>query len=122
MELLRRTTFNALEGERVAASLLRHRDLWVAALLDRPGVANYAEPKLLLTGGLIKLRDLPDNFWNADSLFILTETHEKARELARIIAEEDWGGEVRVVEDQAEIDDALGTGRDEYGLIEVWWD
>jgi len=82
----------------------------------------YAKPTLLLMAGLIKLRDLPDNFWNADTLFILTETHDHARRLARIIEEEDWGGEVRVVEDQQEIDNALGTGRDEYGILSVWWD
>ena len=70
LELLRRTCFNALDGENVYASLLKHRDLWLAALLDRPGVPNYAEPGLLLVSGLIKLRDLPDNFWNADILFI----------------------------------------------------
>jgi hypothetical protein len=109
MELLRRTSINALDGERVVASLLRHRALWLAVLLDRPGVPNYAEPHLLLTGGLIKLRDLADNIWNADTLFILTRTHEQARQLARIIEDEDWGGEIHVVQNQAEIDHALGT-------------
>jgi hypothetical protein len=122
LELLRRTKFNALDGERVVASLLAHRDLWLAALLDRPGVPNYAEPGFLLVSGLIKLRDLPDNYWNADTLFILTRTHEHARHLARIADEEDWGGEVRVYEDQQEIDRALGTGRQEFGLLSVWWD
>jgi hypothetical protein len=122
LELLRRTQFNALDGEQVVASLLRHRDLWLAALLDRPGVANYAKPSLLLMSGLIKLRDLPDNFWNADTLFVLTPTHAEARELARIAEEEDWAGEVYVYENQEEIDRALGTGRDEYGLMSVWWD
>jgi hypothetical protein len=106
----------------VVASLLQHRDLWLAALLDRPGVPNYAEPGLLLTAGLIKLRDLPDNYWNADTLFVLTRTHEQARQLARIAEEEDWGGEVQVFDDQQEIDRALGTGRQEYGLMSVWWD
>ena len=48
LELLRRTSFNALDGERVCASLLKHRALWTAALLDRPGVPNYAEPGTLL--------------------------------------------------------------------------
>jgi hypothetical protein len=122
LELVRRTTFNALDGEQVASSLLRHRDLWLAALLDRPGVANYAKPSLLLTAGLIKLRDLPDNFWNADTLFVLTPTHAEARELARIAEEEEWAGEVYVYENQEEIDQALGTGRDEYGLMSAWWD
>jgi hypothetical protein len=122
LELLRRTKFNALGGERLVASLLQHRDLWLAALLDRPGVPNYAGPGLLLTAGLIKLRDLPDTYWNADTLFVLTRTHEQARQLARIAEEEDWGGEVRVFDDQPEIDRALGTGRQEYGLMSVWWD
>ena len=84
LELLRRTTFNALDGERVTASLLSHRELWLAVLLDAPGVPNYARPSRLLTSGLIKLRDLPDDFWNADTLFVLTQTRSKARELARI--------------------------------------
>jgi hypothetical protein len=122
LELLRRTSFNALDGEKVCVSLLRHRHLWRAALLDRPGVANYAEPGLLLMGGLIKLRDLADNFWNADTLFLLTPTRREAERLAQIAEEEDWGGEVHVYSDQAETDSALGTGRQEYGLLSVWWD
>jgi hypothetical protein len=122
LELLRRTRFNDLDGERVAASLLLHRDLWRAALLDRPGVPDYTEPGLLLTAGLIKLRDLHRNLWNADTLFVLTPTREQACRLARIAEEEDWGGMVRVYEDQKEIDQALGTGRQECGLVSVWWD
>lgn len=49
LELIRRTTFNALDGERVCASLLKHRQLWTAVLLDRPGLANYAKPSHLLS-------------------------------------------------------------------------
>ena len=36
--------------------------------------------------------------------------------------DEEWAGEVYVYENQEEIDSALGTGRDEYGLLSVWWD
>jgi hypothetical protein len=122
LELLRRSSFNALDGERVVESLLRNRDLWLSLLLDRPGLPNYAKPRRLLTMSLIKLRDLPDNLWNADMLFVLTPTHAQAQELARIAEEEDWAGEVCVYKDQDEIDSALGTGRDEYGLMSVWWD
>src|SRR5437660_9258561 len=122
LELLRRTRFNALDGERVCASLLKHRRLWLAALLDRPGVPDYTQPGRLLMAGLIKLRDLPDDLWNADTLFVLTPTHREANELARIAEEEDWGGEVRVYPDQGEIDRAVGAGRMGYGLVSVWWD
>jgi hypothetical protein len=123
LELIRRTRFNAMMGERVVASLRRHRDLWLAALLDRPGLPDYVEPHLLLTCGLIKLRDLPDNLWNADTLYVLTRGREQARRLAGIIEEEDWGADaVHVYEDQREIDRALGSGRREIGLVSVWWD
>jgi hypothetical protein len=122
LELLRRTRYNALDGERVYASLLRHRQLWLAALLDRPGVPNYAQPSKQLMAGLIKLRDLPENLWNADTLFILTESPQQTRALARIVEDEDWAGEVQVYEDPDEISRVLGTGREGYGLLSIWWD
>jgi hypothetical protein len=122
LELLRRTTFNAMDGEQVCSSLMMHRDLWDAALLDRPGVANYAKPGFLLISGLIKLRDLPDNIWNADTLYLLTPTRQAAERLAEIVDEEDWGGEVQVYKDQAQMDSALGIGRQEFGLLSIWWD
>src|SRR5262245_53731688 len=122
LELLRRTRFNALDGGQVHASLLKHRRLWLAALLDRPGVPDYTPPGRLLMAGLIKLRDLPDDLWNADTLYLLTPTHREAEELARIADDEDWGGAVRVYTDQAEIDRAVGVGRQGYGLVSVWWD
>src|SRR5438270_6653298 len=71
LELIRRTRFNAFDGEKIYASLMKHRELWLAVLLDRPGLPNYAEPRSLLMSGLIKLRDLEQNIWNADMLYIL---------------------------------------------------
>jgi hypothetical protein len=89
----------------------------------------YSAPDRLLLdqstirAGLIKLRDPDDNLWNADQLFILTAKREQAVQLARLIEEEDWGGEKPTVyDDQAEIDSALGVGRQEYGLLSIWWD
>ena len=122
LELLRRTTFNALDGERVRDSLLKHRHLWHAVLLDRPGVPNYADPSHLLMGGLIKLRDMPDNLWNADTIFVLTPTQLAAEQLKAVAEVEDWGGESNVYTDQEDMDRALGTGRQVYGLLSVWWD
>lgn len=107
LELIRRTKFNALDGEQVHAGLLRHRGLWQAVLLDRPGHADYTKPASLLLSGLIKLRDLPYNDWNADTLFVLTDTPAAARALAKLITDEDWGGAVQVHDDPAEIGRAL---------------
>ena len=122
LELIRRTSYNDFDGQKVYKSLMRHHDLWQAVLLDRPGIANYAEPSHLLMCGLIKLRDLDDNLWNADTLFILTRTREQARAMRKIIDEEGWGGEALLHENQQELDRALGTGRQEYGLVTIWWD
>jgi hypothetical protein len=64
---------------------------------------------------------LPDIYWNADTLFVLTESWAQAGELARLTEEEDCGGEIQVYQDREEIDRALGTGRDDYGVLTVWW-
>jgi hypothetical protein len=119
LELLRRTRLNAVDGERVHAGLPRHRDLRRAALLDRPGAADNAKPGLLLTAGPNELRDLPDTFWNADTLSMLAPTRRAADRLTGIAQDTDWGGEVVVYKDQEEIDPALGTGREEYGMLSI---
>lgn len=122
LELIRRTRFNEFHGERICDILQRFRGLWRAVLLDRTGIPNYSEPGLLLIAGLIKLRDLDTNIWNADTLYILTQTREGARELAAVFDEEGGGEKARVYENLDETDMALGTGREEYGLLSVWWD
>lgn len=122
LELIRRTKFNDFDGERICELLNQHRYLWRAVLLDRPGVPNYAEPTRLLTGGLIKLRDLEDNIWNADTLFVLTHTVGNARELAIAFEEANMAAMSTVHDDMAETDMALGTGRQTYGILTVWWD
>jgi hypothetical protein len=119
LELIRRTRYNAFDGERVAAALNAHPDLWEAVLLDRPGVA---QPGQLPTAGLIKLRDLSSNHWNADTLYILCPDPARARLLGAIIETEDWGGMVRVLDNEAAVERALGgTGRP-HAIVEVWWD
>ena len=68
------------------------------------------------------IRDLDLNLWNADTLSVLTHTPEGARELAAIFEQAEMGAMPRVYEDMAETDLALGTGRQRYGLLTVWWD
>jgi hypothetical protein len=121
LELIRRTVFNSMNGEQIHASLMRHRALWTAVLLDRPGVGDHKYGGLHL-GGLIKLRDLPDNVWNADQLFVLTPTPADARRLGEIAESEELGGEVVIYDDIQKTDSALGTGRQVYGLLSIWWD
>ncbi len=70
LELIRRSTFNACDGEQIVASLLAHCDLWEAAMMDR---FCFSKAGKLPTMGLIKLRDLDDNLWNFDTLYVLTK-------------------------------------------------
>ena len=122
LELIRRTKFNGFDGERVCELLQRYRDRWTAVLLDRPGIPNYSTPGRLLMGGLIKLRDLGDNIWNADTLYVLTPSVEHARELAAVVYEEAFSEQPTVYDELVETDMALGTGRQKYGLFSAWWD
>ncbi len=122
LELIRRTRFNSFDGEVVCALLTRYRDHWRAVLFDRPGILNYKERSRVLTGGLIQLRDLGDNIWNVDTLFVLTHTPEQARELETAFEESGTGAMPYVLDNMDETDMALGTGREVYGLLKVWWD
>jgi hypothetical protein len=123
LELIRRTRFNQLDGEKIHASLMAHRDLWQAVLLDRVGLPDKEDLRLLHFSGLIKLRDLPCNRWNADSLFIMTKDHEQAGQWPRIAEEGAWNADdAHVYEDQKEIDRALGIYTMNNGLVEFWWD
>jgi len=122
LELIRRSKFNSFDGETVRELLRANRGLWRGVIFDRPGLANYAEPTRLLMGGLIKLRDIEDDIWNVDTLFVLTHTLAGARELATAFEESGTGAMPSVHDDQREMDMALGTGRQEYGILTVWWD
>ena len=119
LELIRRARWNDLDGERVVPSLLVHRDLWQAVLIDR---LSLSRPGRLPASGLIKLRDLPDGFWNADTLYILARDAGSAAQLAKIAEDEDWGGMVQVHANPQQIDDALGAGRSTQAIVSIWWD
>jgi hypothetical protein len=119
LELIRRTQFNAFDGERVGAALVAHRDLWEAVLMDRFCLSN---PGRLPSLGLIKLRDLSSNYWNVDTLYILCPDAASARQLAGIAETEDWGGMVQVHDDAEEVESALGSARRPYAVVSVWWD
>lgn len=119
LELIRRTQFNAFDGEEVVDSLQRHRPLWLAAVME----SSYGSGIHHLSGaGLLKLRDLPLNIWHVDTLYLLTESAQRAHELARIIEEEGWGEEIQVIEGELEVQRALGGGEPGHAIVSVWWD
>ena len=119
LELIRRWQFNAFDGQQVAAKLLEHQDLWEAVMMDRLALSGYGK---LPAMGLIKLRDLPYNEWNVDTLYILAPNREAAHQLAEIFNMEEWGGMVSVHDDSKDVDNALGSGREERAVVAIWWD
>ena len=121
LELIRRSQYNALDGERVVDALLRHRGRWRAAWMTRLGVS--MEPGELPAMSMIPLRDLPGGYWNVDTLFLLCPTPADAEAMAAVAEQEGWGCEPGQVYDQKESDNALGTGRGKDGVIvSFWWD
>ncbi len=119
LELIRRTQYNALDGESVAASLLAHRKLWQAVMIDRIGISR---PGKLPAIGLIKLRDLDDNLWNADTIYILCSNKKNAKALAKIFNMDDWGGMVQIHDDPDDVDSALGGADPGQAVVSIWWD
>jgi len=119
VELIRRGQHNAFDGERVAAKLLECRDLWDAVMMDRFALSN---PGKLPSLGLVKLRDLPYDDWNVDTLYILARDKQAGHKLAEIFDMESWGGMVSVHDDRADVDSALGGCPDEKAVVVIWWD
>lgn len=119
LEIIRRWQFNTFDGPAVAAILFEHRDLWEAAMMDRLALSGFGD---LPAMGLIKLRDLPCNLWNVDTLYLLAPDKEAAQKLAEIFNMETSGGMVSVYNNPKDVDNALGSGRETRAVVAIWWD
>ncbi len=115
LELIRRSQHNNFDGEQVFADLLAHRADWQAVLFD-----TYALIEGNSLSGLIKLRDMAENFYNVDTLYILAVDEVAAQRLAALA--ELWLADTVVIHDQDETDDHLGGCDDNLRLVTMWWD
>jgi hypothetical protein len=122
LELIRRRRFNEFDGRRIVATLRQYRQLWRAAILDRTATASDT-PGGLGNLELIKLRDLPSNHWNVDTLFVLCETLGNAHRLVELATEKEWNADVmQVHENRDELVRALGTSDPGGVIASFWWD
>lgn len=120
LELIRRAQHNALDGRRVYDFLMAHRDQWESVMLERLAVSGWGK---LPAMGMIKLRDLPYNEWNVDTLYILCRDRETAKALSEQILADDWGGELQLHDDDEDVQSALGGSRSrQYAIVSIWWD
>jgi hypothetical protein len=88
-------------------------------MMDRVAVSN---PGHLTALGMRKLRDLPQDDWNVDTLYILTRNRANADRLAKIFNLLDWGGMVDVHADYDDVDSALGGAQPKQSVVSIWWD
>lgn len=109
LDLIRGRCFNAFHGEQVVRDLLAHRSLWVSALMDRLG-----------PGGLIKLRDLAQDGWNVDTLYVLARDRNCAQELVESSAE--WRADSVDVYNAERTARAIGCSASEARVVAWWWD
>ena len=90
LELLRRVHYNLLDGKKVVDDLLTWRDLWYGVIADRcaDSTGNLCEPVV----DLIRLRDIPRNYWNVDCVFIWTNeaNAERLRRMLRNGGKPTW--------------------------------
>jgi hypothetical protein len=107
-QMIRRASFNNFDGREVVRDLLRHRRLWCGAVMDTGD------------GTLIKLRDIDENAWNVDTLYVLPSGADNIA--LRRLAQR-WRANGIDWVTGAKANQLLG----EYGpgtrrILEVWWD
>jgi hypothetical protein len=113
LELIRRASFNFLDGPRVVRDLEAHRDLWLAVLIDRDGGEAFS--------GMVKLRDIPDNLWNVDKLYVLARDEHAARQLTEFARQ--WRADEVDIHGQEATGRALGSSSVKpERLVTFWWD
>ena len=118
---------NALDGPAIEAALRANMDLWRSVVLTRE--ASVVENNRL--GGavdLIVLRDLPNDFVNLDTLFVLAEPGRQS-ELEALAKQWDadevgWVGQdeaFRAMGDSAVVNKAYADDKERV-VLRVWWD
>lgn len=132
LNLLRESSFNELDGKKVADDLMMYRDLWVAFLIDREAYGpchimreRYGkglEPGQLPVAPIdtIRLRDLAAGYWNVDALFILPAPgkEEKLELLAH-----SWNADEIDWYDPLDARYSAGfPGMPIEKMLRVWWD
>ena len=115
LELLRRSMHNALDGEEIHEDLLAMRDLWCSVLFDASGLdSDHSGAQL------IKLRDMAQNDYNVDTLYILVANSAAAHQIAQY--GERWQADTVHVPHEAATSRILGSSDLNMQLVTMWWD
>jgi hypothetical protein len=109
-KLMEKSSFNYFDGSRVVRALRNHRRLWCGVVMDTGD------------GSLLKLRDISDNGWNVDTVYILSSG---ADDLALAELAQHWNADARTWVSGSAAEKLLGeAGRpgSHPRILEVWWD
>ena len=120
LELFRRSVASELDVDRFIAVLLANCHLWRGAIIDRLGINEGGY--WLQPSSMIKLRDIDQNYWNADTLHLLCLTRAASDELVAKLPMEEFGCMPEIEDDPKVIDRALGGGDDGAVILRFWWD
>ncbi len=104
--------FNEFNGPKVVKELMAKRDLWISVAWGHWGVNQG--------GWHLLLRDLPEDYLNLSTMYVLCPTPEAAQEIIKR-AKRQWKA------DEADLkQDNLRSLRADYGegatVVRLWWD
>lgn len=108
LDIIAKTNFNFFNGRKIAEWLRENHEMWRAVLLPL---------------NLISLRDMDDDHWHADTLYIYPEDGWGFK-LEEIMREQFQADETRWIGGET-AEDMLGTsemGDKSYVILEAWWD
>jgi hypothetical protein len=113
-ELMKRASFNGFDGVKVVKSLIKHRELWESVVMDGECIVF---PRLESRQSVhdiywIKLRDMSDNLWNVDTLFIIP--NEGCKDELFKIARRWYADEIDYVD--------VNMGGRKCTVLRLWWD
>ena len=121
LEIIRRNSFNGFDGVKIANSLTRNKHLWKSVLMDSVSWSFAYEKGDKECIQLIKLRDLDQNFFNVDTLFILPK-EGKAEELESF-AKRNWRPDETKIVSGDKAGSWLGMGGfPDLKIVKLWWD
>lgn len=110
LEVIARTNFNLCDGKRIAELLKETRRMWRAAMMPL---------------NLISLRDMEENRWHADTLYIYVEDGYQFQ-LEELVREQFKADEVHWIGGSSAVDilGVSGEGIEEMTevILSVWWD
>lgn len=91
LELFRRSKASDYNIEQFISILLANRGLWRGAVIDCLGINKAGHQ--LEPFSMIKLRDIDQNYWNADTLFLLCPSRSAADELIALLPMDEFSRE-----------------------------